>query len=139
MAGMGALALSQASLIYIEPAMGVWAIFWRIGLAGLGTAFFVSPNNTAIMGSVPLSRRGIASGTVATARNLGMVVGVALAGLVFTSSFSGLTGGAALEHYTRELEPYFMTSFKRTMMMGSALSIFGMGLTFVRGKEETDY
>jgi MFS family permease len=137
MAGMSILTLSLVSLMYLHPAMGGVSILWRIALAGIGTALYVSPNNTAIMSCVPLSRRGIASGAVATARNLGMVIGVALAGLIFSSSFSTLTNGSSLENYLAVMEPYFMISFKRTMVMGAVLSIFGIGVTFARGKEHS--
>jgi len=133
--GMSILAVSLISLMQIHPSMGVLSILWRIALAGIGTALFVSPNNTAILSCVPLSRRGIASGAVATSRNLGMVIGVALAGLIFTRSFSTLTNGSSLENYLVEMEPFFMISFKRTMLMGAILSVFGIGVTFARGKE----
>jgi MFS family permease len=135
--GMSILAFSLVSLMTVHPAMGVLSILWRIGLAGIGTAFYVSPNNTAIMSCVPLPRRGIASGAIATARNIGMVIGVALASLIFTSSFSRLTHGASLENYLPEMEFFFMSSFKRTMAMGAILSIFGIVVAFARGKEQS--
>lgn len=136
-AGMALLMISLVSLTTIDPSMGVLSILWRIALSGIGTALFVSPNNTAIMSSVPLSRRGIASGTVATARNLGMVFGVALAGMIFSVSFSILTNGSNLENYQAIMEPYFMISFKRTMGMGALISALGIGVTLARGKEVT--
>ena len=135
MTGMGILTLSLVSLMTIHPSMGVVSILWRIALAGLGTALYISPNNTAIMSSVPLQRRGTASGAVATARNLGMVIGVALAGLIFSTSFAALTKGAHLENYLAVMEPFFMTSFKRTMAMGAVLSVIGLFITYARGKE----
>jgi len=135
MAGMSILTLSLASLMTIHPSMGVLSILWRIALAGIGTALFVSPNNTAIMSCVPLPRRGIASGSVATARNIGMVIGVALAGLIFSISFSTLTNGSNLENYSTVMEPFFMISFRRTMAMGAIISVFGIFVTFARGKE----
>ncbi|MCD4675221.1 MAG: MFS transporter [Desulfobacula sp.] len=135
MMGMSVLTLSLVSLMYIHPSMGVVSILWRIALAGIGTALYVSPNNTAIMSCVPLPRRGIASGSVATARNLGMVIGVATAGLIFSTSFSSLTSGASLENYLAEMEPFFMISFKQTMAMGAIISTFGIFITFARGKE----
>ena len=135
MTGMSILTLSGVSLMYIQPSMGVLSILWRIALAGIGTALYISPNNTAIMSCVPLSRRGIASGAVATARNLGMVIGIALAGLIFTTSFSSLTNGSSLENYLAVMEPFFMVSFKRTMAMGAILSAFGIVVAFARGKE----
>ncbi len=136
MTGMSTLMISLVSLITIQPSMGVVSILWRIALAGLGTALFISPNNTAIMSCVPLQRRGTASGAVATARNLGMVIGVALAGLIFSTSFSTLTKGASLENYLAVMEPFFMISFKKTMVMGVVLSVLGLFITYARGKEE---
>ena len=134
--GMSVLTLSLASLMTVHPSMDVLSILWRIALAGIGTALFVPPNNTAIMSCVQSSRRGIASGAVATARNIGMVIGVALAGLIFTTSFSTLTKGSTLENYLPAMEPFFMSSFKQTMLMGAVLSGFGIGVTFARGKEQ---
>jgi hypothetical protein len=46
------------------------------------------------MGTAPPHRRGIASGVLAEARNVGMVLGVALAGAVFTSVLHGVAPGA---------------------------------------------
>lgn len=134
--GMSALTLSLALLMTLHPGMTVFSIVWRIALAGIGTALYVSPNNTAIMSCVPASRRGIASGAVATARNLGMVIGVALAGLVFTTSFATLTNGLTLETYLPAMAPFFMISFKRTMAMGAIISAIGIGMTAARGQEE---
>lgn len=135
MTGISVLTASLVSLIYLHPSQGLLSILWRMSLAGAGTALYVSPNNTAIMGSVPLSRRGIASGTVATARNLGMVIGVALAGLIFSTSFAALTNGKHLENYVPAMQSFFMISFKRTMAMGVVIAVSGIVMTFARGKE----
>jgi EmrB/QacA subfamily drug resistance transporter len=78
--------------------IGLWLLsgldadspFWHvtIGLAviGLGTGIFISPNNSALLGAAPANRRGIASGVLATARSLGMVMGIGLAGAILTTS-----------------------------------------------------
>ncbi len=139
MIGMGGVAASLILLTGLEPQGDLWSIIWRIALAGIGTALFVSPNNTATMSSVPLQQRGVASGAVATARNVGMVMGVALAGLMFTSSFSKLTGGATLELYQGHMASFFMVGFKQAMMLGAILCGFGMIVTWVRGKESKDF
>lgn len=135
MSGMGAMTLSLIMLTTLTPTMGIGSILWRTALAGLGTALYISPNNTAIMNAVPAAQRGIASGTVATARNLGMVLGVALAGLVFSSSYSALSHGNTLENYQPLMEPVFMISFKRAMIMGACLSMIGLIVTYARGNE----
>lgn len=57
-------------------------IAWRLSLFGLGTGLFQSPINSAVMGSVPKFRLGIAGGVLGTTRNIGMVLGIALGGAV---------------------------------------------------------
>ena len=133
--GMLLLGLSLVFLMLISPAMTTTAILWRMAMAGIGTALFVSPNNTAIMGAVPMDRRGIASGAVATARNLGMVMGVALAGTLFTSSFAHLTGGSGLDSYTPVMAPYFMASFQKVMGAGALMAFVGSVIAFARGDD----
>ena len=133
--GMVLLGLSLVSLIFLFPGMETLGILWRMALAGVGTALFVSPNNTTIMGAVPMVQRGIASGAVATARNLGMVMGVALATTIFTSSFARLTQGGGLDNYTPAMVPYFMASFQKVMGFGAVLAFVGAGAAYARGKE----
>ena len=135
MAGMGLMTASFAALFFVRPSGEIWSVMWRVAFAGIGTGLFVSPNNTTAMSNAPLKRRGIASGAVATARTVGMVIGVALAGLVFNSSFSMLTGGAALETYQSGMEAFFMSSFRKTIIMGIVLCLFGLCVTYARGRE----
>jgi EmrB/QacA subfamily drug resistance transporter len=57
-------------------------VAWRLAIAGAGAGLFGSPNNSAVMGSVPVVHLGIASGILAAMRNVGMVLGIAVAGAV---------------------------------------------------------
>jgi EmrB/QacA subfamily drug resistance transporter len=60
-------------------------------VAGCGTAVFSQPNNSAIMGSAPSNRRGIAAGTLATARTTGQLLGIAVASAVYFAHVAGPT------------------------------------------------
>jgi EmrB/QacA subfamily drug resistance transporter len=51
---------------------------------GIGMGLFQPPNNSAIMGAVPTSRLGIASGMISAIKNLGSMSGVAVTSLCFT-------------------------------------------------------
>jgi MFS family permease len=108
---------------------------WRLALAGIGIAVFISPNSAAALSAVPPRHRGIASGAVATARNLGMVIGVALAGLIFNSTFRQLSGGHDLKLYTPALAPVFMAAFQRAMLAGAAVAGLGIVVAFLRGRD----
>ncbi len=135
-AGITLLTLSLASFLFINNNSGVIPIIWRLALAGIGTALFISPNNTAAMNSIPMSQRGIASGAIATSRNIGMVIGIAIAGLVFSSTYSNLTGGENLENFTQATRVFFMSAFTKAMAAGVIVAIPGIFLSFMRGNDK---
>ncbi len=63
-----------------------WAyVVLAMAVCGLGFGCFVAPNNSRLLGAAPANRRGIASGVLAAARNVGMVLGIGLAGAVYTT------------------------------------------------------
>jgi dipeptide/tripeptide permease len=61
------------------------ALAGALAVVGLGVGIFVSPNNSALMGAAPPFRQGVASGVLATSRNVGMVLGVGFAAAIFTT------------------------------------------------------
>jgi EmrB/QacA subfamily drug resistance transporter len=79
-AGAATCALSLCLMGLLPPTAGARDVVWRLALFGLGTGLFQSPNNSAVMGSAPRPHLGVASGILATMRNMGMVLGVAAAG-----------------------------------------------------------
>lgn len=56
----------------------------RFLLIGFGVGIFQSPNNSAIMGAVPPSRLGVASGLLSITRTLGQTSGIALLGALWS-------------------------------------------------------
>ena len=94
MLGMGVLAGGLFLLSGIGPGTGLWLIMLGLAVAGSGTGTFISPNTSALMGAAPKSRQGVASGVQATARNFGMVLGIGLAGAIFTTHLTGNTADA---------------------------------------------
>ncbi len=61
-------------------------------LIGVGVGLFTSPNTSAALGSVARAQRGVASGVLATSRNLGMLLGIGIAGAIFTSLLAAVPG-----------------------------------------------
>ncbi|MDB9509859.1 MFS transporter [Kamptonema animale CS-326] len=57
----------------------------RVTLLGLGMGIFLTPNNSAIMGAVPLERLGVASALLSLCRILGHLVGIPLLGGLFAT------------------------------------------------------
>jgi hypothetical protein len=57
-------------------------IIWRHVVIGIGIALFNPANNSAIIGSLPKEKIGLASSFLALSRNLGMMIGISLAEMV---------------------------------------------------------
>jgi MFS family permease len=134
--GMALLAASLFLLAGLTVDATLPDMAWRLALAGIGIAVFISPNSAAAMSAVPPRQRGLASGAVATARNLGMVVGVALAGLIFNGTFRHLNGGQDLKIYSSSLQSPFMAAFQRAMLAGAAVAALGVVVAYLRGRDD---
>jgi EmrB/QacA subfamily drug resistance transporter len=133
--GMTILSVALFSLSTLRCGETPFPIFWRLALVGLGVAVFLPPNSSAALTAVPPQRRGIAAGTVAAARNLGMVMGVALAGAIFNTCFHMLSGGLTLKVYRPELLPVFMSSFHYAIGAGGVVALIGAILAVLRGPD----
>lgn len=133
---MGFIAAALFSLALIPARASLFSILWRLVLAGTGTAMFLPPNSAAAFSAVPSASRGVASATIAAARTLGMVLGVALAGAIFNSAFYRLSSGLSLKEYTPALEELFMASFHLVMAAGGCIALTGMLVSFLRGPEQ---
>ena len=62
-------------------------ILWML-IMGFGSGMFFSPKTSAIMGSVPADKRGIAAGVNTMMNNAGTVLSIALSMAIISSSIS---------------------------------------------------
>jgi EmrB/QacA subfamily drug resistance transporter len=83
--GMFILAIGLFLFASLKGTSSALMIILDLAVAGLGIGIFISPNNSALMGAAPRNRQGIAAGILATARSVGMVLGIGLAGAIFTT------------------------------------------------------
>lgn len=81
-AGMAIQAVGFFILSGLGAASSLRTAVLGLAVAGTGTAIFVTPNNTAMLGAAPAGRKGIASGILATARLMGLTTGVGIAGAI---------------------------------------------------------
>jgi MFS family permease len=86
--GAAVFGSSFIGLMLIPVNFPYWMFAALIALNGIGSGMFASPNSSSIMGSVPASDRGAASGMRATFQNSGTAVSI---GIVFTLLIAGLS------------------------------------------------
>lgn len=132
--GAATCALSLFSMSQLPASASSLNVVWRLVLFGLGTGIFQSPNNSAVMGSAPKPHLGIASGILATMRNVGMVLGIATAGAVlYTFAPSYILQKASLELSESAL---FLTGLKHAYLAGAILTGLASVTSLMRRKEE---
>lgn len=80
--GMVVMVLALMSLTLLPVEFSLPDLIWRLILLGVGQGLFMSPNSSAVLGSVPGRRVGTASGTLAQMRVTGQSLGIALSAAI---------------------------------------------------------
>lgn len=120
--GMVILAAGLFLLSRLGPTTPLPQVALTLGVAGLGTGTFISPNNSALMGSAPRHRQGIAAGILATARSAGMVLGVGLAGAIFTTILA-----------TSQTEGSLFAATQASFLVACGIACMGAFTAMIRG------
>jgi EmrB/QacA subfamily drug resistance transporter len=139
--GCALIAIAQLLISTVGLDSSVLRIIFPLALQGLGWALFNSPNQSAILGSVPMDRAGSASGMVATAARTGGAMGVALSATIFSSILSA----AGLSQKQIEapqswsaLAETVVTTFGRTVFIISLCSVLAVIFSAVRNPGRKD-
>lgn len=132
-------AAGLVGMIFITANTSVVELCVWMFIAGLGSGMFFSPNTNAIMGAVPVERRGIAAGVRTMMNNAGSVISIALAMAIISSSidpaamqalFTGTqvgSHGIAVGQFISGLRTAFVISF--------AMSVAAAVISYLRGPQ----
>ncbi|MDP2743734.1 MAG: MFS transporter [Dehalococcoidia bacterium] len=102
---------------------------WRLALFGLGMAVFQSPNNSAIMASIPPAHLGVGSSMINMSRNMGWLMGTVLGAAVL---FALLPTFESMQQETA----LFLQALKNAYLIGAVFSGLAALATLVpRGKK----
>ena len=124
-------------LAAITPTTPAPLVALRLALLGCGQALFLSPNSASILQSVQPKHTGAVAALIATARNLGMLLGIALAGLVFAFSFKIATNGLDLKDFTPQHLTSFMQALRNAYLTAAGIGLLGAALSWLRPLKST--
>lgn len=127
--GLSLAVIAFGLIAQLRAQSGIADIVFRLGLMGIGFGLFNAPNNSALMGSAPRHRYGVASSLLALMRNLGMAIGLALGGAAFASR-EALYLDAGLAR-----EDAFVGAFHDAYMIALGLCVIGVLASLVRGNQ----
>ena len=107
---------------------------------GLGGGLFWSPNTSAAMNSAAVDRLGVASATLATLRQTGMVTSFAVALAVAAGSLPrdvvmNLFVGQNVALGSQAMQA-FIVGIQNAFLVSAVLCVVAAGFSLVRGKED---
>jgi EmrB/QacA subfamily drug resistance transporter len=123
--GLTILSLGLFLLSQLDQTSPFTHVVLALGVAGFGTGTFISPNNSALMGSAPHHRQGIAAGILATSRSLGMVIGVGLSGAIFST--------ISTRYQVAYPEQAFFFAIQTSFTVAALIAILGAIVSFISG------
>jgi EmrB/QacA subfamily drug resistance transporter len=126
-AGMALTTIGLSIFIFVNAQTPLNLIIGNLILMGFGFALFSSPNTNAVMSSVPNTAYGVASATLATMRQVGMVLSMGIAMLMFTLYIGRV-------QITPEYYSLFQQSMKTAFIIFAILCFGGIFASLARGK-----
>jgi EmrB/QacA subfamily drug resistance transporter len=118
--GLGLFSMAGVFGSGLQPSSSPAQILLSLVSIGLSTGLFQSPNNSAIMGSVPIQKLGVASALLSTIRNLGLVAGTGLS----TSWFS----------WRMQSTGDFVIALHSTLLSAGFIALGALLASFIRRK-----
>jgi len=125
--GMALTTIGLVIFIFLSEETPVELIIGNLILMGFGFALFSSPNTNAVMSSAPKTAYGVASATLATMRQVGMVLSMGIAMLMFTLYIGRV-------QITPEYYSLFQQSMKTAFIIFAILCFGGIFASLARGK-----
>ncbi|NWF77238.1 MAG: MFS transporter [Chloroflexi bacterium] len=125
--GMVLTTIGLTIFIFLNEQTPLQLVIGNLMLMGLGFALFSSPNTNAVMGSAPKTAYGVASATLATMRQVGMVFSMGVAMLMFALYIGRV-------QITPEYYPLFQASTKTSFIIFAVLCFGGIFASLARGK-----
>jgi EmrB/QacA subfamily drug resistance transporter len=134
--GMVVTAGALAGMTVLQPDSSYWVGALWLAVVGIGSGMFNSPNTAAMMGTVPVQRRGIAAGARVMLQNTGAVISIAFVMAVVTAAvpkdvlfkiFSGVASGLS----GAQLAP-FISNMHTALWVLAAVSLAGAFVSLMR-------
>ena len=137
--GSSLIVIAQFFIASLDVNSSIPRIIFPLLLSGLGWALFNSPNQSAILGSVPRNKVGTASGMNTTAARTGGAMGVALSATLFTYGLAaaGLTRAQVESPQTWGAQPeIFVRSFNHAVHIVNFFTLLSVFFSAVRGSRQ---
>jgi len=125
-AGMLCSVIGLGLFVFLSAETAIVRIVAGLVLIGLGVAFFAPANINAGMSSIETKYYGVASATITTMRQLGMIFSMGIVMLLFALHIGSV-------QITPEYHQEFLQSTDISFIIFAILSLFGVAASLARG------
>lgn len=126
--GLISLVIGFAAVSTLRVDTPVWGYLLRYVPVGLGLGIFQSPNNSAVMGAVPRSRLGVASGLLSVTRTLGQTTGIAVMSAIWAGRVAFYLGAQGAAEATVAPATVQVAALNDTFRVAVVLLVLALGL-----------
>jgi EmrB/QacA subfamily drug resistance transporter len=133
---VGMLAAAAALVgLAVAPSTSLPLTLGFLAMLGIGLGLFTPPNNSAIMGSAPAHRLGVAGGILNMTRSLGTSLGVAATGAVLAARLAARLG-APVARTTEAPPAALLPALHETLLFLAGLALAAALLSATRGSTQ---
>ncbi len=129
--GLTCIMLGLLYLSLLDAQSVIWQVAAGQAMMGFGQGMFQSPNNNSVLSSVPSEKIGLASGISALMRNVGMIIGIAVAVSVFESTRQQALEGVVLLDQGAYLNA-FLVAYHTALVIGACFAGLGVLISLSR-------
>ncbi|MBP2653065.1 MAG: drug resistance transporter, EmrB/QacA subfamily [Firmicutes bacterium] len=128
------LTITAAGLVFLAnlgPETALWQVAVIQAVLGIGNGLFQAPNNNSIISSVEQSKAGIAGSLNALTRNIGMVIGTAIAVSIFENRRHYLLASIAQPDLSQNTTA-FLSAYHTALLTGAAFAVLAAAISLNR-------
>jgi MFS family permease len=129
-AGLAVLVIAYGLISLVGMGASITLLVIVLLPIGVGTGIFQSPNNSAVLGSVPQHRLGVTSAMLTITRITGQITGIAVLGTVWAmrvSAISGARGDATAAPAAAQAQAFQDTARVVAALMAASLALATWG------------
>ena len=134
--GLFILTFSFALLSTITANTSILSYLLRVLPLGIGLGVFQSPNNSAILGSVPKDKLGVTSSMLSLSRVLGSTIGISLSATLWTTLTLNFTADSSISNANIAPVAMQIQSYHITYLVVAAIMLFNFTISFINWRRE---
>lgn len=121
--GLALLATGAFALSFLPVMFGIGGYVLAIAILTPGYQLFQAANNTRVMAEISRNRRGIVSGLLGLSRNLGLILGASVMGMIFAI-------GVGSNDFAQASSPQIEVGMKLVFTVAGAMMVLALGIAF---------